>query len=249
MNTRESLVANLQLLGLFVAAQSVQQRFSDPQFQQLDPVQLFDFAVADELSSRNDHRRISLLRRAKLSSTSSNLDELDYRQDRCLERSLIDRLKTCQFIQDNRNLCIFGASGTGKSFLGKAFGVQACKNGYRTRYIKFPVLMRELMRLYKADSKLYEKRLRYYSRFQVLIIDEWLLGANKSGYSQIILELLDERYSETTTIFCTQLAPDGWAVSVDLKALGESIFGRATSNGFLIHLKGDDLRKTYHSKP
>ena len=46
----------------------------------------------------------------------------------------------------------------------------------------------------------------------------------------------------------TEICSSRWIVSVDLKALGESILGRATSNGFLVHLKGDDLRKTCHSK-
>jgi len=60
---------------------------------------------------------------------------------------------------------------------------------------------------------------------------------------------MDSRYGETTTIFCTQIDPDGWAMAVDLKALDESILGRALSNRFTIHLKGDDLRQLFERKP
>ena len=43
--------------------------------------------------------------------------------------------------------------------------------------------------------------------------------------------------------------PDGWPMAVDLRALGESILGRALSNSFTIHLKGDDLRQSFERKP
>jgi len=85
---------------------------------------------------------------------------------------------------------VFGASGTGKSFLGKALGVATCHAGFRTLYIRFSALMRELARLEKNDSKKYESRLNYYGRIPVLIIDEWLADAKKPGIPGHCLPLL-----------------------------------------------------------
>jgi len=243
------LITNLQLLGMNVLAETLQRSLSDPSSQRTDLIHLFEAAVADELDAKTNKQQTSLLRRAKLSHTQARIEEIAYFQSRGLSRDLITQLASGAFMEDHRNLCIYGASGTGKSYLGKAFGVKACEYGFRTRYIGFPQLMRELIRLEKSDSLKYEKRIQYYSRIPVLIIDEWLLGATKTGYAHILLELMDSRYGDTTTIFCTQINPDGWAMAVDLKALGESILGRALSNSFTIHLKGDDLRKSFDRKP
>lgn len=109
--------------------------------------------------------------------------------------------------------------------------------------------MRELYQLEKENPLKYEKRLRYYGKIPVMIIDEWLLGAKKQGVSQILLELMELRYRETSTIFCTQIEPDGWPMAVKIQAIGESILGRAVSNSYIIHLKGSDLRKAFPEKP
>ncbi len=243
MIMNKSLVQNLQLLGLGVTVDSLERNLSNPEFQHLGFMQLLDVAISEELDAKVNKQRTSLLRRAKLSHTHACIDGIIYHQERGLQKEFIDRLATGKFMEDHRNLCIYGASGIGKTYLGKAFGVRACELGFRTQYIGFPALIRELRRLEKLDSVKYEKRLRYYSRIPVLIIDEWLLDAKKSGTSHIVLELMDARYGETPTIFCSQIAPDGWPMIVDLKALGESILGRATSNSFTLQLKGKDLRK------
>jgi len=86
-------------------------------------------------------------------------------------------------------------------------------------------------------------------KIPVLVIDEWLLGAKKQGSAQLLLELLGARFAETTTIFCSQINPEGWPMAVDVQALGESILGRAASNSFRINLKGEDLRQVYATKP
>lgn len=249
MNNTATLVSNLQSLGLYVAAESLQRGLGDPKMQELDPLEIFDWALAEELSCRNNHRCFSLLKRAKLMRTQATLEQLDWRPERCLDRNLIERLKTGRFINEKRNLCIWGAAGTGKSYLGKAFGVQACQQGYRTLYVKFTTLMSELLHLEASDPKRLGKRLRYYGRIPVLVIDEWLLGAKKQGSAQLLLELLDARFAETTTIFCSQINPEGWPMAVDVQALGESILGRAASNSFRINLKGEDLRQVYATKP
>ena len=109
--------------------------------------------------------------------------------------------------------------------------------------------MRELSRLEKGDSKKFESKLNYYGRIPVLLIDDWLSEAKKPGYGAILLDLMEHRYTETSTIFCTQLDPDGWELALDVKALAQSVMGRSISNSYILHIKGDDMRKYYNCKP
>lgn len=245
----DALVMKFQELGLFALAETLQQMFFDPKFQDIHPFELLGMALDEELDQRLGKQTDRLLKRAKLKHTHACIGEIEFRPERQLDRTLVERLSLCDFARTYRNICVFGASGTGKSFLGKAFGVATCHAGFRTLYIRFSALMRELARLEKNDSKKYESRLNYYGRIPVLIIDEWLADAKKPGYAAILLELMEIRYSVTSTIFCSQLDPEGWPLALDVKALGQSIMGRAVSNSFVLHVSGEDMRKYYSKKP
>ncbi|GAB6277313.1 MAG: IS21-like element helper ATPase IstB [Rectinema sp.] len=249
MATAETLTMKLQDLGLFTLSESLREKLSNPLFQGMDPLEMLECAIDDELDLRNNKLTERLLRRAKLKNTHASIDSVDYRAGRQLDKTFIDRLATRDFARNHRNVCFYGASGIGKSFLGKALGVETCRAGFRTLYVRFPPFMRELSRLEKGDSKKFESKLNYYGRIPVLLIDDWLSEAKKPGYGAILLDLMEHRYTETSTIFCTQLDPDGWELALDVKALAQSVMGRSISNSYILHIKGDDMRKYYNCKP
>jgi DNA replication protein DnaC len=57
-----------------------------------------------------------------------------YHADRQLDKALIARLGTCNYIEDRRNIILLGASGCGKTWLACAFGNAACRAYYNVRY-------------------------------------------------------------------------------------------------------------------
>ena len=48
------------------------------------------------------------------------------------------------------------------------------------------------------------KSLRKYTEFTPLVIDEWLLDRPTESMRGVLLELMERRYGETSTVFCTQ---------------------------------------------
>src|SRR5229473_3653591 len=90
---------------------------------------------------------------------------------KAIKRVQIEDLATGDFIGRRQNLVFAGHSGVGKSFLVQALGQTACARGYRVRYTTSAELLADLSaRL--ADRTLRE-RVRYYARFELLIIDEF----------------------------------------------------------------------------
>ena len=69
---------------------------------------------------------------------------LEYLPGRNLDKTLIDRLTSCSYVQEAANVVITGAAGTGKSFVARALGVQACNEGWRTRIFNLRALLKEL---------------------------------------------------------------------------------------------------------
>jgi len=187
MINSDILVMKLQDLGLFTFAKSLKEKISDPKFQDINPWEVLEMALDDEIGLRTEKLTEHLLERAKLKHSHACVEEIEYRPELQLDRELLDRLAVCTFARNHRNICLYRASGTGKSFIGKAPGVPACNEGFRKLYVRFANLMRELTRLEKADSKKYEARLNFYGRIPVLIIDEWRADAKKWDTPQFSL--------------------------------------------------------------
>jgi DNA replication protein DnaC len=52
-----------------------------------------------------------------------------------LDIRLIKEFSGCQYIKDARNVIFLGRSGTGKTHLAIALGMEACRQGVRTRFV------------------------------------------------------------------------------------------------------------------
>ena len=78
-------------------------------------------------------------------------DLLNYKV-RQLDLEYIQNLASLGFIRDQRNVVIYGPPGTGKTWLSKALATRACQEGYKARWVTYPFLCRELMRLKKKDT-------------------------------------------------------------------------------------------------
>jgi DNA replication protein DnaC len=69
---------------------------------------------------------------------------IDYTSGRRLNRDLIKRLATCEYISEHRNLFITGATGSGKTYMACAFGMAASKQYYAVKYVCLPDLLLDL---------------------------------------------------------------------------------------------------------
>ena len=78
-----------------------------------------------------------------------------------------------------------GTTGTGKTYLTCAFEMEACKKSYSVRYIWLPDLLGDIM-MAKAEGT-YHKLMKQYRKFQLLIIDEWMLVSLSDAESRDLL--------------------------------------------------------------
>ena len=57
---------------------------------------------------------------------------------------MIQAMSTGQYIQEQHNIILLGATGSGKTYIVCAFGMEACKQGFTVRYARLPELLEEL---------------------------------------------------------------------------------------------------------
>ena len=77
-----------------------------------------------------------------------------------------------------------------------------------------------------------------YANPVLLIIDEWLLIKPTQSEQQDILELLHHRRRRSSTIFCSQYAPEGWYQQLDggKSPLAEAILDRIQYDAYKINI-------------
>ena len=194
--------------------------------------------VSSEFDMKNSKNTKALLRLARLGSTQADLDKTDYHPKREINEGFIRQLRTCEYIADRKNVYILGYSGSGKSFFAQALGIEACRSQYRTKYLRDTQGFLEDLELLKAtDTKKFKRRLSYYSRIQVLILDDFLLmKVPNDTQLGILFNLIKEREGMRTTIVCSQFFPEGWKDQLGSSALGDAITRRIVDNGYLLFI-------------
>ena len=209
---------------------------NDPSMKEVSFEDRFGLLVDTEYTSRKNNRLNRLIKNAQFDQPSASIADIDYTSGRKLNKELIKRLASCEYIADYRNIFITGATGSGKSFMACAFGMEACKHYYTTKYVRLPDLLIDLKTA--RDNGTYRKVMAKYANPILLILDEWLLMKPTQEEQQDIFELLHHRRKRSSTIFCSQYSKDGWYAQLggDASPLADAILDRIVHDGYVIDI-------------
>lgn len=245
----QGLVFNFEQLGCKGLAEKLTGVFTTGHVRDEDLLKVLTSTTEEEILRLKQERAEKLLGCAGLKNTYANLDMIEYSPERNLDKTLVDRLSSCEYINEAANILITGAAGTGKTFLAKAFAVKACNEGYRTRIFHLRALLRDLSEREKDDGDGYARRLRYLANIPLLVIDEWFSISPDKKELVILHELIDARYGRHSTIICSQVLVENWAKYCGSLALGESITGRLKAHSYKFEMEGEDLRDRHCQRP
>lgn len=234
--TNQSTVDKLLEMRLPSMADAFRAQMSDLRMKDVSFEDRFGMLVDIEYNSRRSNGLKRLIRNAGFDQPEAYIGDINYTSGRKLNRELIQRLASCEYITEHRNLFITGATGSGKTYLACAFGLEACKQRYRTMYVRLPDLLLDLD-IARNDGT-YKKVMSKYTRPVLLILDEWLLLKPTETEQHDILELLHRRRRQSSTIFCSQYDPDGWYEQLggDDSPLAEAILDRIKHDAYKINI-------------
>ena len=198
--TNQSTIDKLIEMHMTPMADAFRIQLKDQSMAEVPFEDRFGMLVDTEYTARKNNRLHRLIKKADFEHPEASIAALDYGHNRKINRNLIERLATCEYITEYRNIFITGATGSGKSYLACAFGMEACKHYYTVRYIRVPDLLLELQSA--RDSGRFKEVLKKYTNPVLLILDEWLLMKVSEEDSANLLELIHKRRKHSSTIFC-----------------------------------------------
>ena len=201
----------------------------------------FAMLVDAEHLARRNKRLANLLRQARLRIPGACVEDVDCKGNRGLDKPLLRELAACRWIEEHLNLVITGKTGVGKTYICCALANQACRNGYRVMYRRAPRLFDELT-LARADGT-YHRLLAKIARIDLLAIDDWALVPATEAERRDLLEILEDRYGNRSTILTSQLPVEMWHDQVGDPTIADAICDRLLHNAHRLVLEGGTRRK------
>lgn len=236
----------LRELNLRGMLQALQEQAQQPEYAQLSFEERLGLLIDRELCERDNRRLANRLKQANLRQTAV-IEDLDFRQPRGLDRSLVLSLASCVWVQRRYNCLITGPTGVGKTYLACALGQKACREGYSVHYARVGRLLQELGTA-KQDGR-YARRLAALAKLDLLILDDWGVTPLNPEQRRDLLEILDDRYQARSTLVTAQLPIGQWHDYLGDPTLAEAILDRLVHNAYRLSLSGESMRKLQANLP
>ena len=207
----------------------------------LDFDERFGLLVDAEWLDRQNKRLARNLREAKLRLSDACIEGIDYPARRKLDKAVIRGLASCTWIHEHHNVVITGSTGVGKTYIACALAQQACRKGYRVLYRRVPRIFDEIL-LARADGT-YPRWLAKVARFDVLVLDDWGLVPLAESERRDLLEIMEDRYGNRSTILTSQMPVAQWHDQVGDPTIADAFCDRLLHNAHRIELHGPSRRQ------
>ena len=231
-----STIESLKAMRFSAMAAELERQMGDPSaYSQMGFEERLSLLVDAEWNCRQNNKLLRCIREARFATPGAVIEDVEYHEDRHLDKAQILRFASCTFIEENHHIIFKGASGSGKTFLACALGNAACRRLKSVRYIRLPELLEELA-LAQAAGEL-KKTIKTYQKYDLLILDEWLIRCLTPQESYSLLEVIEARCNKGAMIFCTQYEPGDWygrlhPNSDERSAIAEAILDRILHNSY-----------------
>ena len=153
-------------------------------------------------------------------------------------------LATGDFVRRGDNVAFVGKSGLGKSHLIQSIGRCCCVLGYRVRYVTSAKLLEELTAA--SGDRTLSNRVRYYGRFDLLIIDEFgfdkLERLEYPESPSLLYKVVDHRNGRGSTALITNIDFKHWTDYLGDPPLAMALLDRVVDGAIIQRFAGNSYR-------
>jgi DNA replication protein DnaC len=236
----EETIHKLMSMKLHTMAKTLREMLDTSPAHELSFEEKIGMLVEREWIDRDNRRLARRIKDAKL-SVDASLEDVACDSARGIDKATIRQLATCAWVRAKQNVIVVGATGVGKTFIGAALAQAACRQGHRALCVRVPRLLQDLA-VARADGT-YRSELQRFARFDVLVLDDFLIGPMKDTERRDLLEILEDRYDRSSTVITSQHPTKTWHETLADPTIADAICDRLVHNAHVVALKGPSGRE------
>lgn len=232
----ESQMRSLKLKGMLVTYR----RFAEQSVAgKLQYEEYLSLLLDEELNGKTERSAATKINKARFPFIKT-LEEFDFSFQPGIGEKEVIRLGALEFIEKKENLLFLGPPGVGKTHLAIGIGIKACKTGYRVLFISAQKLIEELMLALKDGS--IATKLLYYSRLNLLIIDEVGYMPVTKEQANLLFQLISIRYERGAIILTSNYRFEDWGNIFQDNIVAAAIIDRLVHHAKIFFINGASYR-------
>lgn len=197
-----------------------------------------------------DHKETSMIKamvKVGAFPHQKELKDFDFTFQENINKDEILEFTSHRFIHQNENIVFIGSSGVGKTHLSTSIGISAAKKRISTYFIKCHDLIAQLKKA-RLENRL-EDRLRHFTKYKLLIIDELGYLPIEKEDSKLFFQLIDRRYEKRSTIMTTNINFSSWDNIFMDPVIANAILDRVLHHAHVVQITGKSYRlKNYYQE-
>jgi DNA replication protein DnaC len=200
------LAAQLAQIGLCAVPRHLDDFFARAAKARWSPCQVLEAVAQEEAQERS---RRSLERRLRFSGVKSfkPMADFDWSWPSKIDRELMERALTLDFLSEARNLVLVGRNGLGKTMIAQNLCHAAVLAGHSVLFRSAAALLEELHRQSPEGRR---RKLRAYANVGLLCVDEVGYLSFDDKAADLLYEVVNRRYERKPLIVTTNRPFKEW---------------------------------------
>jgi len=243
-NTTERIRRHLVGLKMPRALEALQMTLARIEQGEVTALEAIETLLGEEYTTRESRRIKMALQTARL-PTIKTLSGYDFSFQPSLDRHRVLALAQLEFVERKQCVHLLGPPGTGKSHLAIALGVEAVRAG-KSVYMATLAELVDSMRRAEREGRLAD-RVRFLSRYSLLIVDEIGYLPVGSGGGNLFFQLVNACYERCAMIMTGNRGFGEWAEIFGDAVVATALLDRLLHHAVVIPIEGNSYRLREHA--
>ena len=226
-------------IGLRATAERLDDLVAHVTKKRLGPAEFLEHIAELEQKSRALKSMERRLARSRLGRFKPIVD-YEWNWPTKIDRDAVETLLRLDFVSEANNVVLVANQGLGKTMIAKNLAHQAITAGHS---VLFTTASQMLLDLAAQDSaRGLDRRLRYYARVGLLVVDELGYLSYDSRNADLLFQVVSRRYEKKSLVLTTNLAFSDWPGIFPNAACATALIDRVVHHASIVKIEGESYR-------